>query len=180
MEIRRATIDDLDGCSALNKELQIENAGSENNGFLIEADSLETQTLLEDTIVFVASTGNRIIGYIAGYERDSALHEVVVSTPGQVIWEGEDFLERLDLVYVHGIGVLADYRKGGTAWKLFQAFKNYFGERSMWAAIIESPLRNKRSAEVVVKFGFRRVGEFSADECFGLKNYKSGLYLREP
>lgn len=180
MKIRRANIEDLEDLLAINKELQIQNSGSEDKGFLIEVDIFEIQKLLENAIVFIALVSNRIVGYIAGYQKDSALYKVVVSAPGQITWDGINFLERSDLIYIHGIGVLPDYRKGGTALKLFKQFKSFFGEKPMWAAIVESPYRNKRSAEVVVKFGFKREGEFSANECFGLKNYKSGLYLHDP
>ena len=176
--IRLATHADIGGLAALKARLQLGASGNESDGFLLASDESSIRRLLQHALVLLAVASDEVVGYISGYPRSSSLFRDLLDTPGVFSWEKEDPLSRTDLFYVDALGVVPEWRSSGTALALFRTLRDHSDSNSFLTAVVEKPVTNHRSARVISGFGFRRIGQFNAAECFGWKDYQSGLYLR--
>jgi hypothetical protein len=152
--------------------------GSEENGFLVGHSFEENSKILAQGTILLAIDNGSVVGGVSGYKKDTPLHEAMIASTGEIQWDNEDLFASENLVYVSGIIVLPEARKSGTTEKLLNAFYNYYPNSIFWLAIVEAPVCNHRSAFAMKRHGFKRIGQFNSQECFGFKNYQSGLYVK--
>jgi len=177
MIIQRATIADIEKLMNLKQRLTLKMSGNSTDGFLLASNQEYLEQVIVGGLVLVAFKGVEVVGFIAGFSRQSALFAELLSAPGTFSWDGEDPTSLCNIFYVDGIGVLPEERANGTAKFLFDEL-NSLNPNPFMTAVVEKPLANLRSAKVISRFGFKRIGQFNSPFFSGFCDYQSGIYLR--
>lgn len=179
MIITPATNETLPQYNNLCQRYKLGAEGSEENGFLVEHSFEEDSKILAQGTIILAVDNGTVVGGVSGYHKNTALHKAMIASTGEIHWDNVDLFALENLVYVSGVVVLPEARKGGTTEKLLNAFYNYYPHTTFWLAIVEAPVCNRRSAFAMKRYGFTRAGQFNSEDYFGFKNYQSGLYAKK-
>ncbi len=124
------------------------------------------------------SVNGRLAGYLLGNSGQTFLAnhpdtQLRWDTPEQKAQYGQNF-ESGRFTYLDQIGVARVLHGTGIARKLHQHFLA-FAERPILAAIVQEPLRNKRSIEFFLRLGYRQIGTFYTAEFKGLQDVVSAV-----
>lgn len=178
MEFRVATNRDAEGIQAVRDTLALQDNTLEEDGFLIQSTVDEIRDILKQGVVCVSLEQEKIVGYISCFNTKSEWFHKLLSVPSSLTWNDKNPLELKELYYIDSLAVLPEYRSNGTAFKLYSHLFNEIGNVNFLAAVVEKPFQNLRSAKVISRFGFTRIGQFQAARLYGFDNFQSGIYLK--
>lgn len=175
-----ATPKDLKECLSLIKLVTLDFRGSPEDGFLIFTNPETLRAIFSEGTVFIARSSRGICGMISGYKSDTLLYEQLLPIMNQVEWKPcHQQINTNDIVYIHNIVVHPDLRSASTAFQLWKAFKEYFGEQIFITSCVESPWSNLRIPKILHFLKFKRCGIFKSSFMFEFQNYQAGIYIRE-
>jgi ribosomal protein S18 acetylase RimI-like enzyme len=154
------------------------------SGFLISAYKPEhfRDFVRQDGLLLTArATGDRkLLGYLLGTSGKTFL---VNHPTTQLLWDSELRESEYGSIYASGrftyldqIGVARASHGTGVARSLHEHFLRLVA-RPILAAIVQEPLRNKRSTEFFHRLGYRRIGMFHTAELKGLRDVRSAVLM---
>lgn len=122
----------------------------------------------------------RLLGYLLGNSGQTFL----VNHPStQILWDSEQQEREYGSIYASGrftyldqIGVALASHGTGVARGLHDQFLQLV-DRPILAAIVQEPLRNKRSTEFFHRLGYRPIGMFHTAELKGLRDVRSAVLV---
>ena len=153
-----------------------------DSGFLISAykpDAFRDFLLRAGWILGArASTGGRLVGYLLGNSGQTFLANHPTT---QLLWDSEACQREFGAQYTAGrftyldqIGVAQALHGTGIARQLHALFLTLV-ERPVLAAIVQTPIQNRRSTLFFQKLGYRPIGMFHTAEFKGLRDVRSAV-----
>jgi ribosomal protein S18 acetylase RimI-like enzyme len=179
--LKSACSSDAEQCEELTRAVTLSDKPPfVEQGFLLSATSAETfREYIATNSLFVAREGSIIIGFILAYPRESPHFTDMLALFPKISWTDPAIAERPKLIYVDKKAVHPRYRRRGIATAMYQFLFTKYSDHCFIGATVEKPILNLPSQQFRIRHGFRRVGEFRADEFQGLKGYQSGIYARD-
>lgn len=137
----------------------------QNGGLLLAARSAED---------------GRLLGYLLGNSGQTFLANHPTT---QILWDSEQPERKYGSIYASGrftyldqIGVALAAHGHGIARGLHEHFLRLVA-KPILAAIVQEPLRNRRSTEFFLRLGYRQIGMFYTAELKGLRDVRSAVLV---
>ncbi len=180
MNIRPGAEDAARQCRELAREVTLAAAGSENEGFLLGAETVEDYCdFLREGITFLAEDdAGRLLGFLIAYLHDSPL---VARHASWLLHLTSETASRPNepFCYVEKIAVSPQARRRGIAQALYARLFEQIADRPLLAAIVESPHCNHASQKFHGTLGFERVGAFLRQPSADALPIRLGLHRRQ-
>lgn len=155
-----------------------------DTGFLISAYKPEHfQTFVQNGGLILAARATddkRLLGYLLGNSGQTFLANHPTT---QLLWDSEQREGELGAIYSSGrftyldqIGVALASHGAGIARSLHEHFLRLV-TKPILAAIVQEPLKNKRSTEFFHRLGYRQIGMFHTAELKGLRDVRSAVVV---
>lgn len=155
-----------------------------DTGFLISAYKPEHfQTFAQNGGLLLAARATddkRLLGYLLGNSGQTFLASHPTT---QLLWDSEQRESEYGAMYSSGrftyldqIGVALASHGAGIARSLHEHFLRQV-TKPILAAIVQEPLKNKRSTEFFHRLGYRQIGMFHTAELKGLRDVRSAVVV---
>jgi predicted GNAT superfamily acetyltransferase len=127
-----------------------------------------------------ATEDRRLLGYLLG----NSGHTFLANHPTtQLLWDSEQREREYGPIYASGrftyldqIGVALASHGTGVARSLHEHFIGLVA-KPVLAAIVQEPLRNKRSTDFFLRLGYQQIGMFHTAELKGLRDVRSAVLV---
>ena len=155
-----------------------------DTGFLISAYKSEhfRHFVQHGGLILVAraTEDGRLLGYLLGNSGQTFLANHPAT---QLLWDSKQRESEYGPIYASGrftyldqIGVAPAVHGTGVARRLHEHFLRLV-DRPILAAIVQEPLRNKRSTEFFHRLGYQQIGMFHTAELKGLRDVRSAVLV---